>query len=322
MNFTHQSNDRDDVDDVQMHNNKTTSDGTSAPKINEISSAVRNLILNASRNASKYAYDMKKRPMKKRPSSSYVATLTSTSCRALEKESAVIKVDEASLSADERTRRNRQSRERLRNSRLRKKAYVQELKRTLTELVSARDVAEVEKRYAKQRELEEREIRYRVMEEFLKLRSRGSDPNLLPRWSAILEDGFTFTLPKTQHNGVVFSQLRRHDSFSSVAAVVIPDPDPQPELFVDPTLQVLHGATECYDDASKLEAFLQDLTKTSNIFQSYNCERKKFLMDDVNTTLQWTWTCNRLGEVSFEESQHIISLFFTFFTNFCFSFLE
>merc|ERR1711957_200050 len=102
-----------------------------------------------------------------------------------------------SLTPDERARQNRdRNREHARNTRLRKKAYVEELKRTLTELVAQRDTIDLEKRHEKQRDMEVREVRYRVMEEFLKLRARGAEQNLLARWIAILEDGFTLTLPK------------------------------------------------------------------------------------------------------------------------------
>lgn len=202
----------------------------------------------------------------------------------------------ASLTADERARQNRdRNREHARNTRLRKKAYVEELKRTLTELVTARDAAEIEKRHEKQRELEVREVRYRVMEEFLKLRARGSEPNLLARWVAILEEGFTFTLPKTGYRDMVQSQLSRQVSRSSVAGGVA-----TPEPIVDPTVQVLHGATECFDDASKLAAFLQTLT-TGNIMQSYNCDRKKFMMDGINAMLEWSWTS--AGQVSFDPTE-------------------
>ena len=106
----------------------------------------------------------------------------------------------ATLTADERARQNRdRNREHARNTRLRKKAYVEELKRTWTELVAQRDASDLEKRHEKQRDLEVLEVCYRVMEEFLKLRARESESSLLARWVAILEDGFTLTLPKTEY---------------------------------------------------------------------------------------------------------------------------
>lgn len=187
----------------------------------------------------------------------------------------------ATLTADERARQNRdRNREHARNTRLRKKAYVEELKRTLTELVTTRDAAELERRHEKQRELEVREVRYRVMEEFLKLRSKGSEANLLARWVAILEDGFTLTLPRTDYRDMVQNQIggtrqRNGDGIT------------------DPTVQVLRGATECFDDAAKVAIFLQSISN-SNIGQAYNCDRKKFMMDGINAMLEWTFTSTNM----------------------------
>lgn len=198
----------------------------------------------------------------------------------------------ASLTADERARQNRdRNREHARNTRLRKKAYVEELKRTLTELVTARDAAEIERRHEKQRELEVREVRFRVMEEFLKLRARGSESTLLARWVAILEDGFTLTLPKTGYRDMVPTQMSRQVSGTSVGGGAT-------DSICDPTVQILRGAADCFDDASKLAAFLQSLT-TGNIIQSYNCERKKFMMDNINAMLEWTWTACGQDNVPF-----------------------
>lgn len=111
------------------------------------------------------------------------------------------------LTPDERARQNRdRNREHARNTRLRKKAYVEELKRTLTELVSQRDANECDKRQAAQRELEQREVRFRVIEEFLKL--RGRNETNFARWAAILEDGFSLALPLNDYCKVVQSATR------------------------------------------------------------------------------------------------------------------
>jgi len=189
----------------------------------------------------------------------------------------------ATLSADERARQNRdRNREHARNTRLRKKAYVEELKRTLTELVTQRDTAELERRHEKQRDLEVREVRYRVMEEFLKLRARGSDANLLVRWVAILEDGFTLTLPKTDYRA----------SFNRVTEVKSED-----DFKNDSSTQVLKGATECLDDASKVASFITSLsTDKSTTKMCYHCDRKHFMMDDVNAVLDWTLSANNMSQ--------------------------
>lgn len=189
----------------------------------------------------------------------------------------------ATLTADERARQNRdRNREHARNTRLRKKAYVEELKRTLTELVNQRDAAEVEKRHEKQRDLEVREVRYRVMEEFLKLRARGAEPNLLVRWIAILEDGFTLTLPKTEYRTMVSTQhpsLTRRVSNDSTGLV---------SGETDSSKQVLRDANQCFDDASKFASFISSVFMGNAVRMSYHCERTNFMMDGVKAILDWT----------------------------------
>jgi hypothetical protein len=169
------------------------------------------------------------------------------------------------LTPDERARQNRdRNREHARNTRLRKKAYVEELKRTLTALVTQRDAAELEKRHASQRELEQREVRFRVTEEFLKLRGRNeANP---ARWAAILEDNFTLTLPITDFRGMVHSG----------------DSNQQFE-------QVLTGVSEVMNDSNLCSAFLQGLGKGHNdITLVYNCDRKNFFMDNCIAMLEFT----------------------------------
>mmetsp|Transcript_5220 Transcript_5220/g.12487 ORF Transcript_5220/g.12487 Transcript_5220/m.12487 type:complete len:641 (+) Transcript_5220:203-2125(+) len=173
------------------------------------------------------------------------------------------------LTPDERARQNRdRNREHARNTRLRKKAYVEELKRTLTALVAQRDAAELEKRHTVQREMEQREVRFRVIEEFLKLRARNE--RNFARWAAILEDRFTFTLPLTDFRTMVHPESgQAHNGFE----------------------QVLSGVTEAMEDSSHLAAFIQSLSKhdeTDAIAFAYSCDRKKFLMDNCHAVLEWT----------------------------------
>jgi hypothetical protein len=171
------------------------------------------------------------------------------------------------LTPDERARQNRdRNREHARNTRLRKKAYVEELKRTLTALVSQRDASELEKRHASQRELEQREVRFRVIEEFLKLRGRNEGNPA--RWAAILEDNFTLTLPITDFRGMVHSG----------------DSSQQLE-------QVLTGVSEVMSDSNFCSAYLQGLGKGHNdISLVYNCDRKNFFMDNCTALLEFTAT--------------------------------
>lgn len=195
----------------------------------------------------------------------------------------------ATLTADERARQNRdRNREHARNTRLRKKAYVEELKRTLTELVSQRDAAEVEKRHEKQRDLEVREVRYRVMEEFLKLRAKGSEQNLLARWIAILEDGFSLTLPKTPYRPSVANAANANAINAKRAAAA----------GASPQKQVLLNANQCFEDASKLASFISSAFMGNAVQQTYHCERAQFMMDGVKAILNWTLKVNPAGQTA------------------------
>ena len=172
----------------------------------------------------------------------------------------------ASLTQEERAKQNRdRNREHARNTRLRKKAYVEELKRTLTELVAQRDASEVEKRHEAQRNREQREVRFRVMEEFLKL--RGRNESNAARWVAILEDGFTFTLPRTSYRHIVDENHFQNDNTSRASLE-----------------QVLRGSEAVMEDSKHLSNFLQtiggDATDATRIQISHRCDRKRFFMDD------------------------------------------
>jgi hypothetical protein len=184
------------------------------------------------------------------------------------------------LTPDERARQNRdRNREHARNTRLRKKAYVEELKRTLTELVSQRDAAELEKRQASQREMEQREVRFRVMEEFLKL--RGRNETNVNRWVAILEESFSLTLPKTPYRKMV------HGRSGGTS-----------------TEQVLTGASEVVADASCVAALLAALKKESKstVTMVYRCERKNFFMDGSSAALDFSASVvGGSGQVSFPK---------------------
>jgi hypothetical protein len=214
------------------------------------------------------------------------------------------------LHPDERARQNRdRNREHARNTRLRKKAYVEELKRTLTELVSQRDSAEAEKKVSAQRELEQREVRFRVMEEFLKL--RGRNELNVARWIAILEEGFSLSLPFT-----TFREMSESKSNSARATS-------------NAVEQMLRGTAEVMEDARSMSTFLQTLGNDNNTGTSmtpvtlmYHCDRKNFFMDDCAGFLVWSATSiGAVVNVRFvadfvhcaQESLFSDNPFFTFF---------
>lgn len=175
----------------------------------------------------------------------------------------------ATLTQEERAKQNRdRNREHARNTRLRKKAYVEELKRTLTELVAQRDAADLEKRHEAQRNREQREVRFRVMEEFLKL--RGRNELNAARWVAILEDGFTFTLPKTSFRHMVDPEKSGMNDINGA---------PSSSSSIE---QVLRGASPVMEDSQHLSSYLQTIGGSANATQvqiAYRCERKRFFMD-------------------------------------------
>mmetsp|Transcript_48771 Transcript_48771/g.72451 ORF Transcript_48771/g.72451 Transcript_48771/m.72451 type:complete len:962 (-) Transcript_48771:557-3442(-) len=187
------------------------------------------------------------------------------------------------LTPDERAKQNRdRNREHARNTRLRKKAYVEELKKTLTEIVAQRDAAELEKKHAVQRDAEQREVRFRVIEEFLKL--RGSNEPNQQHWNAILDSNFTFTLPVTNYRGMVKSNSNSAQS---------PDGSRSHE-------QVLHGA-DVMADAALFAAMLETIGRgtvdwTNNVMSGnkvcfqYGCDRRFFIMDGCTGILNWTAT--------------------------------
>lgn len=187
----------------------------------------------------------------------------------------------AALTQEERAKQNRdRNREHARNTRLRKKAYVEELKRTLTELVAQRDAADLEKRHEAQRNREQREVRFRVMEEFLKL--RGRNELNAARWVAILEDGFTFTLPRTTFRRMVDSDKSTHD-VNGVA-----------NSTRSPVEQVLRGAVACMEDSQHLSSYLQSIgggataAAPTPVQLAYRCERKRFFMDGNVSFMDFT----------------------------------
>ena len=168
------------------------------------------------------------------------------------------------LTTDERAKQNRdRNREHARNTRLRKKAYVEELKHTLTELVTQRDMYDMEKRQSAQRELEQREVRFRVLEEFLKL--RGRNETNFARWAAILEENSTFTLPnidvKALQEGKLASNVEQ--TYNGVAAVM--------------------------GNSANFNNFLQTMYhRVGPATFHHHCERKDFFMDGCNTVLEFT----------------------------------
>lgn len=191
--------------------------------------------------------------------------------------------------------RNRQH---ARNTRLRKKAYVEELKNQLRDMVDARDLAALEDAQKTKIAEQQREVRFQVMQDFLQLRGRNEgNPH---RWAAILEEGFTLTMPMTHFQNMV-------------------NQDDETNVF-EQTEQVLHGVPDIMSDSTYFASFLQTLgsddhhhhtatttnsphttagggddTNIPSITFTYHCDRKNFLMDGCNAIL--SWNANSTGAV-------------------------
>ena len=195
------------------------------------------------------------------------------------------RVRRQNLTADERAQQNRdRNREHARNTRLRKKAYVEELKRTLTELVAQRDATEAEKRQVAQRELEQREVRFRVTEEFLKLKGRN-EANAA-RWSAILEEVFSLTMPVM-------------DFYKSAGGEKVGS-----EI-------TLKGVASVMEDSKNFAAFLRAISsdKEASPAMQFHCDRKHFFMDGCNAFLEWTATFPSCSQVRHYDDCVLLIMF-------------
>jgi len=167
------------------------------------------------------------------------------------------RVSKSHLSQEQRAQASRdRNREHARNTRLRKKAYIEELKRTLMALCDQRDANALEERRKKKLEEQHRNVRFSVLEEFLRL--RGNNVSELVRWSAILIPGFTLRLPTIN------------------AQEQVEDKD-------------LSGVTQVMDESSAFSAFLQTFGNgLSPVTIQYSINRSDLFMDGNNAVLEWS----------------------------------
>mmetsp|Transcript_21072 Transcript_21072/g.32159 ORF Transcript_21072/g.32159 Transcript_21072/m.32159 type:complete len:698 (+) Transcript_21072:211-2304(+) len=197
------------------------------------------------------------------------------------------------LTADERAKQNRdRNREHARNTRLRKKAYVEELKRTLTELVTQRDSVALERKRAAQREAEQREVRFRVLEEFLKL--RGANEASEAKWKAILEDGFKLILPATSYREMVHTTTS--PGRNNIARQVTSEFDADKVTnCLSSNEQILCDVKEVMADAALVAGLLEVMGRGTSggdevgkVHLSYKCDKSRFMMDGVEAVVSWT----------------------------------
>ncbi|CAM9876989.1 unnamed protein product [Chrysoparadoxa australica] len=106
--------------------------------------------------------------------------------------------------AHEKAQANRdRNREHARNTRMRKKAYLEGLKKTVEELIAEKQQRDLSSRAVASNRNEQENIRKQVLSTFFNLRANGN----LSRsaWEAVAEEGLTFSLPVTPYRS--FSAL-------------------------------------------------------------------------------------------------------------------
>jgi len=206
------------------------------------------------------------------------------------------------LTPAERAKQNRdRNREHARNTRLRKKAYIEELKKTLTEVVAQRDITELKKKQAAQTVAEQREVRFRVIGEFLTLRE-SNNPNP-QRWNAILDSNFTLTLPATAYRTMVKNNSTPVDVSGKSCDL--------PQAYE----QVLRGP-DVMADAALVAAMLErigrgtvepknNVISGNKVCWKYGRDRGRFYMDGCTGVLHWTATT--VGALAKGAASEIVS---------------
>ena len=181
--------------------------------------------------------------------------------------------------------RNR-NRQHARNTRLRKKAYVDELKASLTKMVEERDRAEAVRKEAESKKEQKRLARKQILQDFLKC--RGENQRDCSIWGGLVQDSKTFrlTLPITNFQTMV-------ETSDSTKAV---------------DHQVLVGIQDIMADTSYLASFLQSLGSTGNttkenedsanatkpVYLEFSCDDSLFLLDGDASLLYWSATTRGL----------------------------
>lgn len=171
------------------------------------------------------------------------------------------RVSKSHLSQEQRAQASRdRNREHARNTRLRKKAYVEELKRTLMALCAQRDADTLAEQRKTKLEEQHRNVRFSVLQEFLRLKGNNiQDPS---RWSAILVPSFTMRMP------TITAQ----------------------ELVEEKTLA---GVPQAMEEASDFGGFLQTVggKASSLVTLQYTLgDRSSLFMDGNNAVLEWNAT--------------------------------
>lgn len=151
-----------------------------------------------------------------------------------------------------------------RNTRLRKKAYHQELVNTLKAMAVERETIKLEETRVK----DQREARFRVVDEFLSL--RGSNEQDATRWLTVIDEKCQMTLPSTDYRKMV--------------------PDQSGDVFN--LEQVLQGVDQIMADCALVSEFLQCLSPgedgiSHQVELHFSFQDKDFFMNGHSATLNW-----------------------------------
>ena len=116
-------------------------------------------------------------------------------------------LDTSHMTPDEKARANRdRNREHARNTRLRKKAYLEKLKSTVDELCRERDTLVSERAGAATLLVEMHNIRTEVLMSFFALRSANEQRREL--WGSILDESFACVMPVTPYRSFLASEVQ------------------------------------------------------------------------------------------------------------------
>ncbi|CAB9506805.1 expressed unknown protein [Seminavis robusta] len=169
-----------------------------------------------------------------------------------------------------------------RNTRLRKKAYVDDLKQTVNDLVDERDAAKAwQERQAKILK-QNRSVRLMVMEHFLKLAASADDDSTANRWETLLKDSVLVSFP---------SLLLKKGNNNLLHA---------------------RGIPEVMTFAKNFLSSLRETCGDENLTISIEGDRKSFLMDGATAVLEITMKVKPSASSGKQELSLVGSLRTTF----------
>lgn len=147
------------------------------------------------------------------------------------------------------------------NTRLRKKAHVEDLKQHLMDLVQERDAAVASRERTALICKQNKDVRYLVMNNFM---TQLQEPNY-PRWKTLLKEDVSFTFPSCHHDGEA--------STRNINACC--------ERTASSVSQVMASSSE-------LAKSLQTISRDPSLQLSYTCDRKSLLMDGATVVVEVT----------------------------------